>query len=107
VVRRFSRLGYVAVGLLVITGLVNSLVLVGGPAALIGTDYGRVLSIKLGLFGAMLAIAAFNRFVVSPGLQSGDPKAVAILRRSVAIELGVGAGVLAVVAALGTVHPPS
>ena len=42
--------------------------LVGSLQALIGTDYGRLLVLKIALFAGMLAIAAANRFVVTPRL---------------------------------------
>ncbi len=44
--RRFSRTGIAAVAVLVGTGLVNSIFLVGTPVALVTTSYGRILTVK-------------------------------------------------------------
>ena len=55
---RFSMLGVISVGVLLVTGVMNGWVLVGGMPALVGTDYGRLLLVKVALFLAMVAIAA-------------------------------------------------
>jgi putative copper resistance protein D len=49
VLRRFSHIGYGAVALLVGSGCINALILVPQPDKLIGTDYGRVLLVKIAL----------------------------------------------------------
>jgi len=111
----FSGLGTLAVALLVLTGLVNSWFLVGPAhvADLGASLYGRLLIVKLVLFVLMLAMAAANRFRLTPMLGSvlasgEDPRrAVSILRRSVIVETLVGAVLLAVVAVMGTLAPPS
>src|SRR5579863_681127 len=59
-VARFSILGVVSVGTLTATGLVNSWMLVGNVAVLTGTDYGRVLCVKLALFRCMVGAAGVN-----------------------------------------------
>ncbi|MEO6041022.1 MAG: copper homeostasis membrane protein CopD [Croceibacterium sp.] len=109
----FSGIGTGLVAVLGATGLVNGWVLVG-PAHLggmIGTPYGRLLSLKLVLFAAMLALAARNRFRLTPVLaiaRAGDPSAaLGGLRRSVLLEAGLGLAVLALVAWLGTLAPPA
>lgn len=111
----FARLGTLSVGLLVVTGLVNSWFLVG-PARIgdLGTSlYGQLLIGKLVLFALMLIFAAGNRFRLTPELGSvlaggADPRqALQRLRRSVLTETLVGAILLAVVAVMGTLAPPS
>jgi putative copper resistance protein D len=113
--RGFGGLGSGLVALLIATGLVNSWFLVGPDhlAGLWTTGYGRLLSLKLLLFAAMLALAAANRFRLTPGLGAalrhkiGAACELAALRRSVAIETLVGFGVMFLVAWLGTQEPPS
>lgn len=111
----FSGLGTLLVAVLVATGLVNSWILVG-PAHVEGlwtTDYGRLLSLKLALFGVMLALAAANRFRLTPALHtalgaSTDPAAaLSALRRSVAVEFAVGVLVFGLVGWFGTLAPPA
>lgn len=103
---RFSHIGYWAVALLVISGCVNALVLVATPDRLITTDYGRVLLIKIGLAVLMVAIALFNRLMLTPRIMTKpQPTDIRGLWRCVLVEQGVGLLVLAVVARLGTIHP--
>ncbi len=104
VLQRFSRIGYWAVALLLISGCINTFVMVPRPASLIGSDYGQVLLIKLGLAAVMVAIAIVNRMVLTPPIVAG-PQSVGRLWRSVVVEQGVGLLVLAAVAWLGTIHP--
>ncbi|MBK9999942.1 MAG: CopD family protein [Sphingomonadales bacterium] len=56
---QFSRVGTLAVGLIVLTGIINSLSLMGlpHPYALFASRYGQLLLIKLALFAAMLMLA--------------------------------------------------
>ncbi|MBA4793364.1 MULTISPECIES: copper homeostasis membrane protein CopD [unclassified Phenylobacterium] len=111
----FSSVGALLVAVLVATGLANSWFLVGVDRidGLWTTPYGRLLSLKLVLFTAMLGLAAANRFGLTPGLgralAAPDAYAAALtaLRRSVAIETAVGLIILALVAWFGTLAPPS
>ena len=107
---RFSILGIVSVGTLLVTGIVNTFYLAGSVPALLHTDYGRLLLIKIALFLAMVAIAAVNRFRLTPQLLqqasiAASRNALRRLRRNATIEALVGATVIAIVAALGTMPP--
>jgi putative copper export protein len=102
--RRFSSIGYWAVGLLLISGCVNALVMVPRPESLIGTDYGHVLLVKIALALLMVAIAVANRVLLTPKAIAA-PAGIRALWRSVMVEQGVGLAVLAAVALLGTIHP--
>jgi putative copper resistance protein D len=66
--QRFSTLALISVGSIVATGIVNAWILVGSLHALIVTEYGRLLMLKLTLFAAMLMMAAANRFWLTPRL---------------------------------------
>lgn len=109
----FSGVGTLAVTLLVGTGLVNSWFLVGPDLnGLLSTDYGRLLLLKLGLFGGMLALAGANRWLLTPALGRSlteDPSRVraqvAALRRSLILESALALALLAVVALMGTFPP--
>jgi copper resistance protein D len=107
---RFSVLGIVSVGTLLATGIVNTYYLAGSLPALLHTDYGRLLLVKIALFLAMVAIAAVNRVRLTPQLLqqasiTASHNALRQLRRNAAIEVLAGAIVIAIVAALGTMAP--
>jgi copper resistance protein D len=103
----FSQMGYVAVVLIVLTGTVNSVMLVGSVEALVTTPYGRLLMIKIALFTAMVGLALINRFRLVPRLRDTVTDIVPLrtLFRSVVAEQALGLAILAVVALLGTWAP--
>ncbi len=102
--RRFSAIGVAAVGTLLATGAINSWYMLSGPRDLIATDYGRLILLKIGLFAAMVGIAAVNRFHLTP--QLAVPTAMRALQRNSLAEIGLGLCVFLFVGALGTMVPP-
>lgn len=109
---RFSQVGTLAVGLIVATGIINGLAIVGFPpfAQTPLTTYDKLLIIKLLLFAAMLALAGLNRWRLTPALgiaiRTGDTASAIIgLRRSLLAEGGAALAILALVAWLGTLDP--
>lgn len=111
---RFSIVGTIFVATLLASGLVNSWYLVGphNAAALVSTPYGELLLLKLAAFAGMLALAAANRFKLTPRLEghllagSAHPLTLRELRRSIAIETALGVTALALVSWFGTLEPP-
>jgi putative copper resistance protein D len=103
IARRFSTLALFSVAALLASGLVNVWFLVGTPARLFATEYGRTLLVKIALFLAMLAIAAVSRWHVMPRI--AFPGNIATLRRNTLAEACLGALVLCVVAWLGILPP--
>jgi putative copper resistance protein D len=108
--RRFSMLGVISVATLLTTGIVNAWILVGSFDALVITEYGRLLILKLVVFAIILAFAAVNRFWLTPRLAtpSGNELPLAALReltRNGVIEIALGFAIFAIVGMLGTMHP--
>ncbi|WP_343548624.1 copper homeostasis membrane protein CopD [Ralstonia sp.] len=107
----FATIGTCIVAMLIATGVVNY-VLVAGPTfdALFTTPYGRLLLGKLVLFALMLALAAGNRYRLSPRLaaaiRTGDSTgAVKTLHGSLQAETCLAVLILALVAWLGLLSP--
>jgi putative copper resistance protein D len=107
---RFSGVGYLAVGTLVLTGAISAWLLVGSLGQLIGSSYGRMLLAKVAIFLAMVGLAVANRFWVTPALMSGrsagDARWIGRVRRHVLLEQALGIGIIAIVSVLGTTEPP-
>lgn len=88
---RFRVVGWIAVGILLATGVLN-LALRGlldaetlGDAAFWSRPYGRALAWKLGLVAAMVSLSAVHDFVLGPlssRLVPGSPEALAARRRA-------------------------
>jgi putative copper resistance protein D len=109
----FAATGTAAVAVLVITGLTNSYFLIGvaGLPKIFTSAYGDLLVLKLVLFVAMLAMAAINRYRLTPALEQATdlgPRmaAIARLRRSVTLEALAGLAILGLVAVFGMLEPP-
>lgn len=103
----FAVIGSIIVALLILTGLFNSLMILGInalPQAL-QTTYGKLLALKLVAFLAMLCLAANNRFRLTPAYEIGKENAGATMLRSIGIEILLGFFILALVSWLGIIDP--
>ncbi|MBU6458685.1 MAG: copper homeostasis membrane protein CopD [Bradyrhizobium sp.] len=109
-ISRFSILGMISVAALIVSGLANAWILVGSFRALLVTDYGRLLLLKIAAFAIMIAFAAVNRLWLTPRLalvpkEVAHPSALSALRRNTLIEIVLGLAIFAMVGVLGTLHP--
>jgi copper transport protein len=104
-VQRFSRVAVPVVGVLVLTGLVLAAIQLESFRALVATEYGIILSVKLALVAALLAFAALNRVRLTPAL-AREATAATRLSRSVLAECALAAGLLCVVAGWRFTPPP-
>lgn len=107
-VRRFSRLAAVSVAVLVATGLVQTLRLVGNPTSLFDTNHGKYLAIKIMVLAVMLAVANVNRRRVETRLNDTKTlgRHIGPLRQAVVAEFAIGLAIVAITAAM-VVSPPA
>ena len=107
-VRSFSHVAAISVGVLIATGAVQTVRLVGNPADLFEVNHGRFLAAKLGLLAIMLGIASTNRRRLEQRLNdpAGAGRHVGDLRRGILAEFAIGLVIVAVTAAM-VVSPPS
>jgi copper transport protein len=98
----WSRWATLAVAALVLAGTVQALIEVGTPKALVSTSYGQLIIAKVGLLGAVTAVAAYSRHLVRRQIAAGRP---GLLRRAVGAELGITATVLVLAAILVQTTP--
>ncbi len=109
---QFARIGTICVLIVVATGLVNSQMIVGvqNISRSVAAPYGQLLLAKLALFALMLALAAANRWRLTPALKlavdEADPgTAIRAIRKTLLLEGLAAAAILALVAGLGTLEP--
>ncbi len=107
-VRRFSRLAAFSVAVLVVTGLSQTLRLVGNPANLFDTNHGKLLVAKIAALAVMLAVANLNRRRMEHRLDDAATLArhVGPLRRAIVVEFAIGLAIVAITAAM-VVAPPA
>jgi len=114
----FSRVAYVCVGTLAVTGTYQAFLGVNSWRALVVTDYGRLVLIKIGLFAVLLALGNVARSGVQRRFARGVKVAYAMtedvveeaprsypVRRTVLAELAIAACVLAATAVLSSKPP--
>jgi copper resistance protein D len=102
--RRFSGLGHVAVAAVLATGVVNTFMILGRWPGDFSSPYQACLAMKIATVAVMVLIALYNRYWLVPRLE-GDAGASAALMRNTALEIGLGAIVLALVSAFATFEP--
>jgi len=91
-VRRISAIALASVVAIAFTGLVQSIILLPGPAGLVTTTYGRVVLAKIGGLVILIAFGATNRRFLMPKLAEGG--GATALQRSCTVETWVMIGVI-------------
>lgn len=99
----FARAGTILVAVLFASGLANAWLISGGT--LTPSLWNGLIGLKIGLFAAMLGLAAQNRWRLVPAFAAGRPGAAARLRRSLHLETACGFAIVAVVAMAGQLAP--
>ncbi|MFC1413263.1 CopD family protein [Streptacidiphilus sp. N1-12] len=90
-IRRFSAAAMSCVAAVTLSGLFLYWEHVDGPSQLLSTMYGRVLGVKILLFGGLLLLGVFNQFWLHPRIEAlragGDrrPLGTLLLRRFPAV----------------------
>ena len=107
-VRRVSKVAATSVAVLVVTGLIQTVRLVGNPGDLLDVNHGRFLAAKVVVLAAMLGIANANRRRVEHRLNDSAQLShhVGGLRQAVLAEFAIGLVIVAITAAM-VVSPPS
>jgi putative copper export protein/mono/diheme cytochrome c family protein len=100
--RGFTAIGLPSVLVLAATAVVQTATLMGSLPGLLGTPYGHVALVKLGLLLALLTLAAFNRFVFTEHLAFDGARG---MRWSIAAELAIGTLVIITAGFLASLTP--
>jgi copper resistance protein D len=112
-VSRFSAFSLASAALLAMTGFINSWFLVGSVPNLFQQPYGRLLLLKIILFGVAVGIGAMNLLRLKPRLGADTSQGrrtestCAQLEFNVQLEFFLGMVIVVVVAILGMMSPAS
>jgi putative copper resistance protein D len=96
---RFSGLGHIAVAVALLTGILNTGLILGHLPTDFGSPYQALLALKIALVVAMLSLALVNRYVLTPRL------AFRGLVIGTGAEIVLGLAVIALVSAFATYDP--
>jgi putative copper resistance protein D len=102
---RFSRWGHVAVVLVIATGIINSLIILGRWPVDLGSAYQRLLLVKVGLVALMVMVALANRYVIVPAMRTTPNLAQRGVVIACWLEVALGAAVLLLVSLFATYAP--
>lgn len=102
--RGYSLPGQVSVTLALLSGALNSLLILGPAGLLRLTPYSGLLLGKVLVVAGMVGLALINRYVLVRRLAQG-PRALQWLRRATAVEIGLGVSAVALVAIFSGLDP--
>ncbi len=83
----FGRYAVIYIGILILTGLIFSYILLGGISPLITSTYGNVLLIKLFIVSMILIIGAINKLRIVPEMKKDLSTGQIKLKNSINIEI--------------------
>ncbi len=106
VVIAFSQRAIGFVAAIAVTGLVISGIQLRAIGALVTTSYGYRLDAKVGLFVVLLALAAYNKVVLTPLIIAGKPDGMDRLRRVIGVEYLLILLILGAAVSLTLTEPP-
>jgi putative copper resistance protein D len=103
--RRFSGLGHAAVALVVATGMVNTALTLGVWPIDFSSPYQALLAAKIAIVATMIAIALFNRYVLTPRIGREPHAALRALSIATLTEIALGLIALALVSVFAILAP--
>ena len=102
---RFSRYGHLAVALTLLTGISNTLFIVGWPDRWHASLYLGLLLVKVALAGMMAGIALLNRYLLVPRFRLAGQGAQHYFIRMTQLELLLACVVVGLVSVFATLSP--
>ena len=102
---KFSNVGHIAVFLVILTGVINTIITLGIWPTDWSSPYQLLLSIKILLVTVMVGIALYNRYILVPLIK---PQAHGVIRQFTFFTLSeviIGSIVLALVSFFATLSP--
>ena len=103
--RRFSNAGHVAVALVILSGIVNTLLILKRLPTDWSSSYQQLLAIKIALVAVMAMLAIINRYVFVRWIGRKPARALLALRLGSIAEIVIGIVVIGLVAVFGMLEP--
>jgi len=103
--RRFSNAGHVAVGVVLVSGLINTLLVLGHLPLDWSSPYQALLAAKTALVALMTGLAVANRYVFVPRLKRRRPEMTTALRIATIAEIALGLLAIGAVSMFGVMEP--
>ena len=104
-VRRFSTAGHLAVALVLVSGVVNTALVLGRWPTDWNSPYQRLLILKIAAVALMIGLAVANRYLFVPAIAADGPRAIRVIRIASMAEIAIGIVVIGLVAVFGMLDP--
>lgn len=103
--RRFSTAGHWAVALVILSGIVNTILILKRLPTDWSSPYQTLLAIKIALVAGMSLLAIVNRYIFVPWMSRNPSRALQALRIGSIAEITIGFVVIGLVAVFGMMEP--
>lgn len=103
--RRFSTVGHIAVALVILSGIVNTMLVLKRLPTDWSSPYQALLALKIALVMGMSLLAIVNRYVFVPRIAKDRARALTAIRLGSIAEIALGITAIALVAAFGMLEP--
>lgn len=103
--RRFSSAGHGAVAIVIMTGVLNTALVLGRWPTDWSSPYQAMLAGKIALVVVMTSLAIVNRYVLVPRMARARGSAILALRQATLAEIALGAVVVGLVSVFGLLEP--
>jgi putative copper resistance protein D len=103
--RRFSNAGHAAVALVIISGIVNTFLVLQRLPTDWSSRYQLLLAAKIALVLGMAGLAFVNRYGLVPRIGKSPARAIDAIKFGSIVEIALGFVVLALVAVFGVLEP--
>lgn len=105
--QRFSRAGWLFLSVMLLSGIAMMVLLLDDLSELTGSQYGRLLMLKVGLVLAMMVLGAVNKFaLLSRWHASGPAPVIRKLQTVISAEIGLVLVIVAVTSVMTTLIGP-
>jgi putative copper resistance protein D len=103
--KRFSTAGHLVVAVVIATGIVNTVLVLGRLPNDWSSSYQALLLAKIAVVAALVLIALVNRYLLVPHMKKAPDIVVRLLVAAVMLELILGVGATGLVSLFGTLDP--
>lgn len=103
--RRFSTAGHIAVAVVIVSGIVNTMLVLKHLPMDWSSPYQALLGLKIALVAGMGLLAIVNRYVLVPRIGHDQERALNTIRLGSIAEIVLGIAVIALVAVFGMLEP--
>lgn len=102
---KFSNFGHLAVLLVIVSGIVNTAIILGSLPVHWSSPYQLFLSLKVFLVIIMIGIALYNRYILVPKIRPDNNNTLRCFTACTLLEIIAGATVLSLVSFFATLSP--